>query len=145
MSDIDIRGDGIRPFDGQNRVAIPATLRAELGEDLVVFAPPVTNDRYLVIYPVAEWKAYCERVYQSRSGVALAQAQRQISSNAYNTKSDKQGRVTIKDKFRNYANLPDDVYVVGVGNRIELWNLDAWDEKYGTLEKPKENLDDVSL
>ena len=40
---------------------------------------------------------------------------------------DKSGRISIKDDFKEYAKLTDEVLAVGTTNRVELWNPAEWD------------------
>ena len=39
---------------------------------------------------------------------------------------DKQGRVNIPAKLRQYAGLDKDLAVIGVGPRAEIWDLETW-------------------
>lgn len=39
---------------------------------------------------------------------------------------DKQGRINIPSHLREYAGLTDEVVVVGVGARAEIWNAESW-------------------
>lgn len=40
---------------------------------------------------------------------------------------DKQGRISIPASLRTYAGLDRDVAVIGVGRRVEIWDLVAWE------------------
>ena len=42
---------------------------------------------------------------------------------------DKQGRILIPANLREYADLEKEVTIIGVGNRIEIWNRERWDER----------------
>ena len=50
-------------------------------------------------------------------------------SGAVDQDPDKQGRVLVPQMLRDYANLGDDIVVIGVGTRAEIWNREAW-ERY---------------
>jgi MraZ protein len=39
---------------------------------------------------------------------------------------DKQGRITVPPSLRDYAGLTRDVAVVGVLNRVEVWDAERW-------------------
>ena len=39
---------------------------------------------------------------------------------------DKQGRFLVASNLREYASMDKEVVVIGVGNRIELWNKEKW-------------------
>lgn len=40
---------------------------------------------------------------------------------------DSQGRISIPVSQRNYAGLGKDCVVNGLGERLEVWDADAWD------------------
>jgi MraZ protein len=50
-----------------------------------------------------------------------------------NVVADKQGRVLIPAKLREYAELDKDVLVFGVSSHVEIWNSDIYNESYGKL------------
>jgi MraZ protein len=41
---------------------------------------------------------------------------------------DKQGRIGIQPELRTYAGLEREVVVIGVRDRLEIWNPDRWSE-----------------
>ena len=42
---------------------------------------------------------------------------------------DKQGRITLSADHCAKAHLEKEALIVGVGNRIEIWNPEIWDQK----------------
>ena len=50
-------------------------------------------------------------------------------------KPDKQGRITIPPMLREYAALSKDVVVIGVMNRVEIWDPARWQE-YSAAGEP---------
>ena len=55
--------------------------------------------------------------------------QRELYSNAADVELDKQGRTVIPQKLRDYAKLEKEVFIVGVGNRIEIWSKNNWNDR----------------
>jgi MraZ protein len=41
---------------------------------------------------------------------------------------DKQGRILIPAKLREFAGLEKDVTMIGVGGRVEIWNPDRLED-----------------
>ena len=41
---------------------------------------------------------------------------------------DNQGRIILPANLREYAGLKKDIVSIGVNNRIEIWNKEAWKE-----------------
>lgn len=45
---------------------------------------------------------------------------------ASDTDVDSAGRISIPPALREYAGLTKDVAVIGTGDRIEIWDAEAW-------------------
>ena len=43
---------------------------------------------------------------------------------------DKQGRINITSPLISYANLEKDCVIVGVGDRLEIWSEEKWNNFY---------------
>ncbi len=41
---------------------------------------------------------------------------------------DKQGRILLKANWLNHASIEKDAIVAGVGNRVEIWSKEKWEE-----------------
>lgn len=54
---------------------------------------------------------------------------------------DKQGRVLISSALREFAGLDKEVVLVGVLNRVEIWDKAKWDETNALVE---EDVDDIA-
>ena len=48
-------------------------------------------------------------------------------SGASDEELDKTGRMTIPPMLRTYAGLERDCAVIGAGQRVEIWDLTAWE------------------
>jgi MraZ protein len=54
---------------------------------------------------------------------------RAIFSAAEDFKPDKQGRILISQRLRDYAQINNDIVIAGVNTFIELWHPPLWQEK----------------
>jgi MraZ protein len=52
-----------------------------------------------------------------------------IYASAYEVVPDEQGRIIIPERLSAYSGLGEEVYFLGVGDRVEIWNKEAWEEK----------------
>lgn len=52
---------------------------------------------------------------------------RMFFSSAYDQNPDKQGRVTVAPRLREYAEIDRECTVIGVQSRLEIWSVAAWD------------------
>ena len=91
--------------------------------DMRVWIMPWTTD-CLAVYPNAEWTAFEAKINalpQMEEYVELFQ--RKYMSGAMEIELDKLGRILIPPRQRTYAKLEREVLWVGMGTRIELWDL----------------------
>ena len=69
---------------------------------------------------------------------------RMFFSGAVDILPDKQGRFIMPQYLKDYANIRRDTVVVGVSNRIEIWDKQTWQNYYssssGSFEQIAENI-----
>ena len=53
---------------------------------------------------------------------------------------DKQGRINITSSLISYADLKKDCVVVGVGDRLEIWSLEKWQNFYDSNKDEFSNI-----
>lgn len=58
-----------------------------------------------------------------------------IFASAYEVDIDDQGRIVLPDRLVVYAGLGEQVYFLGVGDRIEIWNKELWEKKEAEVAK----------
>ena len=56
-------------------------------------------------------------------------------SGAVDQEPDKQGRIVVPPMLRDYANLGDEIVVIGVGTRAEIWNKSSWNNYLADKEQ----------
>ena len=54
---------------------------------------------------------------------------------------DKQGRINITSLLISYANIQKECVIIGVGDRLEIWAKEKWDDFY---DSNKEDLSDIA-
>ena len=67
---------------------------------------------------------------------------RLLFAGASDDQPDKQGRLTIPPMLREYASLSKDVIVIGVGNRLEIWDSARWQDYSDGREQAFSDLSD---
>lgn len=112
-------------IDQRKRVFIPAEFRNDLGDEFIV-CTPLGGGKCVVVYPIEEWDKYYAKVQATFTGINRTMAERYLSSNKKRVVADKQGRITLTEDFCKTAELLKDAKIVGVSNRIEIWNPDNW-------------------
>jgi MraZ protein len=131
-------GEYTHAIDDKNRLSLPAKFRAEMGKKLVV-TPGLDN--CLFIFTTKEWSKIQDKLNQS----SLLQADnrsfnRFMFGGAIEAEVDAIGRILIPDFLRDRANLKNKVVVIGVSNRVEIWNEKSWHEYKKVVEKQADTL-----
>ncbi|MDI6751345.1 MAG: division/cell wall cluster transcriptional repressor MraZ [bacterium] len=109
------------------RIALPAKLRKSLSErniNSIVIARGY--DQCLYLYLPEEWNLHIERMKQipRARGRSLI---RKLLFGATEEKIDKQGRLVIPQILREYAQISKEIILIGLPERIEVWDKKAWE------------------
>lgn len=126
-------GEYIHTIDQKRRLAIPSKFRKILGEKAVITRG---LDNCLVIYPLEEWDKMAGKLENLPTGLNNARGFTRIMlSGATDVELDKLGRILVPDHLKNYAFLKKNVVVLGLSNKIELWDEARWKEYKEKMEK----------
>lgn len=126
-------------IDTKGRLIIPAKFRDELGAQFVITRG---MDGCLFGYPLTEWQKLEKKLQSLPLTKKDARAfVRFFYSAATETELDKQGRVTLPLTLREYATLTKNCVIIGVSNRIEIWNEEKWQE---FSAETAENFDEIA-
>ncbi len=118
-------GEYLHSIDDKGRLILPAKFREELGDSFIVTKG---LDNCLFVYDKREWAILETKLKQLPLGKPEARAfVRFFFSGAAEISCDKQGRILVPNNLREYAHIDKDVVVIGVSNRIEIWNKGTWD------------------
>ncbi len=118
-------GKHYNSLDPKGRLIIPAQFREILSSNhsskLII-----TNevfDRCLCAYPVDEWQKLTDKVGKMpQTSDAIKYYTRRVIGSAVECEIDKQGRVLVAAALRVDAGLNGEVVLIGLYNRIEIWN-----------------------
>lgn len=121
-------------IDAKGRLALPARLRSRLGAGLVMARG---QERCVYLLPADEFRRVAMQIQRTSMGNKAAREYlRVFLSGATDQKPDRQGRILVPQMLRDYASLGDDIVVIGVGTRAEIWNRTAW-ESYLTATEDR--------
>jgi len=119
-------GEYTYSIDEKKRLAIPAKFRKALGKKAVITRG---IDNCLVIYPLSEWQKLAKKLESLPSSKIDARGfARLMLAGAVDVVLDKLGRILIPDYLKNYADLKKNVAILGLSNRIEIWDEKKWQE-----------------
>lgn len=113
-------------LDDKGRLFLPAKFRDQLSEGLVVTRG---QERCLTVWPRPAFEELARKAQQAPvTDRAVRDYTRLLFAGASDDQPDKQGRLTIPPMLREYAALTRDVVVIGVVNRLEIWDAARWQE-----------------
>ena len=144
------RGRYRHAIDNKGRLSIPAKFREVLAGQFDERLMVTNFDGCLWAYPVAEWLELERKVAALPQFKEEVKAlQRVFISAAEECAVDKQGRIQLSSELRSYAGLEQEVVLVGMTKRIEIWSAERWkqvfDNAQGTLENLGSKLADLGL
>lgn len=129
-------------IDEKGRIIIPSKFRDELKSNFVVTKG---LEGCLFIYPELEWN----NIVNQLKNIPFTKADarnftRVFMASASQLDFDKQGRINIPKPLIEYAKLDKECIVIGVNDRLEIWNREKFDiyinETSGNLSEIADNL-----
>lgn len=131
-------GEYIHTLDDKNRIALPVKFRKEMGKN-VVLAPGL--DKSIFMFTVKEWQKISSKLAESSMvQTDILRFNRFMFGGAVEVGVDGSGRILVPDFLKARAGLATKVAVIGVQNRIELWNEEVWVEYKKNVEIEADSL-----
>lgn len=117
-------------IDEKGRLTLPAKFREELGNEVIVTRG---LESCLFLYTKVEWDKIMKKLEKLPFTKKDARSfMRFFLSGATATEFDKQGRINLAQTLIQYADLKKECIIVGVGDRLEIWSLDKWNDFYSS-------------
>jgi MraZ protein len=119
-------GEYSHTIDSKKRLAVPSKFRKELGEQAIITRG---IDKCLVIYPLVEWENFAKKLGSLPTTQNDSRKfSRIMLAGAMDSKLDNLGRILIPDYLKDYAFLKKNVVIIGVFNKLEVWDEENWQE-----------------
>lgn len=135
-----LSGEYAHSLDDKGRITIPVKFRKELGNSFMI-----TNglDGCLFIFPDKEWKIFETqlRTQGVLSNKDVRTLTRYFVGGGVSSILDKTGRTIIPSSLRDNAGLDKEIVLVGVLNRIEIWDKDKWNNQTKNI---RDNADEIA-
>ncbi|MEK9185429.1 MAG: division/cell wall cluster transcriptional repressor MraZ [Patescibacteria group bacterium] len=132
-------GEYTHTIDDKNRVSMPAKFRQLLGKKLVV-TPGLDN--CLFLFTDKEWGKVARKLSENASMLStdMRSFTRYMFAGAFEAEIDSIGRILIPDFLRARAGLKSKVALIGVQNRVEIWDEKNWQRYRGVVERQADGL-----
>lgn len=131
-------GEYTHTFDDKRRIALPVKFRTALGKKIIV-----THglDSCLFIFSVKQWEKILEKMQQLSMGQSDARAfTRHFFAGAADIEIDTLGRILIPEYLTKSAGLSGKAILIGVHDRLEVWQPETWLTYKARVEKEADRL-----
>ena len=132
-------GEHHHNIDDKGRLVIPNEYRVELGNRFVITRG---IEKCLYVYSLTEWEKLVAKLNTLPFTKKDARTfMRSFFSGATVCEFDKSGRINITSPLVSYADLQKECVVIGVNDRLEIWNESSFNE---FMNDNSEKLEDIA-
>lgn len=126
-------------IDDKGRIVIPTKYRDELGKEFIIARG---FEKCLYIYSMKEWEKLVAKLntlpFTKKDARTFL---RSFFSGATVCEFDKSGRINITSPLVSYAGLNKECVIIGVNDRLEIWDEERFNE---FLNTNAEQLEDIA-
>lgn len=125
-------GEYIHSIDRKGRLILPAKFRDVAKENgIEKFFLTRGLDKCIFMFSEDEWKPQ-EQKFKSVSFTRRESRtfNRMFFSGAVDIVPDRQGRFIVPQYLKDFAEIKRDTMIIGVSNRIEIWDTNVWRDFY---------------
>lgn len=111
-------------IDSKGRIVLPSRFREQLGEKFIIAKG---FSKCVQVLSIEEFENLRANIKKLPAKAALA-LQYSVIATSVEVTPNSQGRIPIPQKLRELASLEKEAVVVGVDNRIEIWDKAEFDK-----------------
>ena len=130
-------GEFAHNLDTKGRLILPARFRDVARENSVEkFYVTRGLERCIFMFSEFEWRLIEQKLKTlSFTKESSRMFNRLFFSGAAEVLPDKQGRFIIPQYLKDFAGIKDKSVIIGVSNRIEIWDHERWQEYFAKSSK----------
>ena len=127
-------GEYSHTIDAKGRLIVPARLRDELEDGIVMLTPWM--ERCIAMWSIARFREQIEDklLAERNSDANKRRITRTLSATAHQDKVDSQGRIGVPAHLRDFAGIDRDVTVIGAMDHAEIWEPARWADEKASAE-----------
>lgn len=132
-------GEYERTVDQKGRISLPAHLLQSPHADWTKVMIVKGDHQALYLYDLTTWQAVLDEAYKSMDDDEVRLFMHRTMSDAQLSEVDNLKRITIPAALLRHAGIEKRGVIVGMFNRLELWDPDTWNtylESMGDVELP---------
>ncbi len=143
------RGANSINLDSKGRFAIPSRYRENLitcCDGKLVVTVNNTREHCLWLYPMDEWEKVEEKLVALPSfDPAHQKLKRFLLGYASDVDMDGNGRILLPSPLREFSMMTKEIYLVGQGNKFEIWSESLWHARRSEWLKEELDSDRISV
>jgi len=135
-------GEYKHSIDRKGRIILPARFRDVCKENgLEKFFITRGLDKCIFMFTEEEWRIQ-EQKFKNLSFTKqeARRFNRLFFSGAVDVLPDKQGRFIIPPYLKEYAGIKRDTVIIGIANRVEIWDDKLWQDFYANTSESFEQI-----
>ncbi len=131
-------GEFDHTMDSKGRVSLPSRFREIISESFYITKG---LDNGLFIFPEWAWQKTIEKLIEiPLRDYEGSRARQAFLSGVVEASLDKQGRVMINSKLREYAKIKKEVVITGAGDRIDLYAKEVAEERNSKIAEAEHSI-----
>ena len=134
-------GTYFRALDNKNRVMIPSKFRHKLGEAFHISISPDNAAEIRNDVDFQNWMSSLTKMSTLNRDARMFK--RVMLGNTQEMVPDKQGRIVLQADLLKRLSITKEIAFVGVGDKIEIWAKEAWDD-FNEAYENEGSLDDLA-
>ncbi len=112
-----------------SRIALPKKIREQVSGDVVIMSKGF--EKCIHIYDREDWTVQAQKQIENLKNTSkVSDLERYLFASAVEVAIDAQGRVVVPQQLLDYAGAKKNLAVVGVGDRVEVWDKETWSAYY---------------
>lgn len=140
-------GEHEHTLDAKGRVILPSKFREPFDAGAYLTR---AIDGCLAVYTPDEFALLTAGMQEkAKRGQVHRNVARLFSAGTAEVVPDRQGRIALPPKLREYARLDERVVVTGAINRLEIWDAETWsrisEESEAAMNDPTAELGDMTI
>ena len=110
-----------------SRISLPKKFREQISSAEVILSKGF--EKCIFVYDPQEWSSNVQKQVENLNGsLNKSDLERYLYTSATESAVDSQGRMVIPANLKDYAGIDTKTAVIGVGDHIEIWDQDKWQE-----------------
>jgi MraZ protein len=115
----------------KNRISLPRKLLSHLNGEAVITRG---YEQSLILVDNHRWESLIAEVNaKPLLNLSVRDTKRFLIGGAFEIQIDAQGRFVLPESLKTYAEIGDQISILGVGEWIEIWDFNKWQTKLKAL------------